>query len=327
VCRQLWEDVMKPFRLLVAAFCTLACAQAGAQYPNRPIRLVVPFAAGGAAEVGSRVLAQALAQSLGQPVVVEAKPGADGQVAGAEIMRAVPDGYTLFNGTATGLSYVPAVRKTPYDPIADFTPISTFYIASFFLYVHPSLPAKSMAELVEYLRANPGKVAFATAASTAMMASLELMANTKTQTIHVSYKGEAPAVPDLLTGRVQMMFATPLAGLQHTKDGKLRALVTTAPQRSPLFPDVPTLKEAGLPELSVMSWGGIFGPARVPKEIVERLSREITLALKRPDVVAQIQGTGLSVRGSPPDELAAVVKGQLEVWRRAVREGKIAPQD
>jgi len=278
---------MKPFRLLVAAICTLACAHAGAQYPIRPIRLVVPFAAGGAAEVGSRVLAQALSQSLGQPVVVEAKPGADGQLAGAEVMRAAPDGYTLFNGTATGLSYVPAVRKTPYDPIADFTPVSTFYIASFFLTCTPACPR------------NPWPSCWSTcgriqarsplAASTAMMASIELMANTNTQTIHVSYKGEAPAVPDLLTGRVQLMFATPLAGLQHTKDGKLRALVTTAPQRSPLFPDVPTLREAGLPELSVMSWGGIFGPARVPKEIVERLSREIALALKRPDVLEQIQ--------------------------------------
>src|SRR3954468_814709 len=318
---------MNRFRLLVAAFCLLAWIDAGAQYPNRPIRLVVPFAVGGAAEIGSRVLAQALSQSLGQPVVVEAKPGADGQLAGAEIMRAVPDGYTLFNGTATGLSYAPAVRKVPYDPVADFTPISTFYIASFFLYVHPSVPAKSMAELVEYLRANPGKVAFGTAASTAMMASIELMANTQTQTIHVSYKGEAPAVPDLLTGRVQLMFATPLAGLQPTKDSKLRAVVTTSPQSSQLSPDVPPLREAGLPDLSVISWGGIFGPARVPREIVARLSREIALALKRPDVLEQIQRTGLSVRGSPPEELAVVVKNQLEVWRRAVREGKIAPQD
>jgi len=318
---------MNQFRSLVAALCLLACLDASAQYPTKPIRLVVPFAAGGAAEVGSRALAQALSQSLGQPVVVEAKPGADGQLAGAEIMRAAPDGYTLFNGSATGLSYVPAVRRAPYDPLADFTPISSFYIASFFLYVHPSLPAKSMAELVEYLRANPGKVAFGTAASTAMMASIELMANTKTQTIQVSYKGEAPAVPDLLTGRVPLMFATPLAGLQHTREGRLRALVTTAPQRSPLFPDVPTLREAGLPELSVVSWGGIFGPARLPKEIVERLSREITLALKRPDVQEQIVRTGLSVRGSPPDELAAVVKEQLEIWRRAVREGKISAQD
>jgi len=318
---------MKSSRLLIGAFCMLACAHAGSQYPNRPIRLVVPFAVGGAAEVGSRVLAQALSQSLGQPIVVEAKPGADGQLAGAEIMRAAPDGYTLFNGTATGLSYVPAVRKTPYDTVADFTPISTFYNASFFLYVHPSVPAKTMPELIAYLRANPGKVAFATAASTAMMASIELMANTQTQAIHVSYKGESLAVPDLLTGRVQLMFATPLAGLQHTKEGKLRALVTTAPQRSPLFPGVPTLKEAGLLDLSVMSWGGIFGPARVPKEIVERLSREIARALKRPDVLQQIERTGLSVRGSPPEELALVVKEQLELWRRAVREGKIAAQD
>src|SRR5438552_4686368 len=167
---------MTPFRSLVAAVCLLACLDAGAQYPSKPIRLVVPFAAGGAAEIGSRVLAQALTQSLGQPVIVETRPGADGQVAGAEVMRAAPDGYTIFNGTASGLSFVPAVRKAPYDPVADFTPISTFYIASFFLYVHPSLPAKSMAELVEYLRANPGKVAFGTAASTSMMASVELMA-------------------------------------------------------------------------------------------------------------------------------------------------------
>ena len=318
---------MNQFRSLAAAVCLLAWLDAGAQYPNKPIRLVVPFAAGGAAEIGCRALAQALSQSLGQPVIVEARPGADGQIAGVEVMRAAADGYTLFNGTATGLSYVPAVRKAPYDPTADFTPLSTFYIASFFLYVHPSVPAKSIAELIDYARANPGKLSYGTAASTAIILTADLLAHTRTQMVHVPYKGEALAMPDLLAGRIQLMFGTPLTGAQHTRDGKLRALVTMLPERSPSLPDVPTLREAGLPEPSVASWGGMFGPAKLPRDIVERLSREITLALKRPDVQEQMLRAGLAPRGSPPEELAVLVKQQLDAWRRAVREGKIERQD
>jgi tripartite-type tricarboxylate transporter receptor subunit TctC len=272
-------------------------------------------------------VAQALSLSLGQPVVVETKPGADGQLAGAEIMRAAPDGYTILNGTASGLSYAPAVRKTPYDPIADFTPISMFFTATFFLYAHPSVPANSMSELIAHLKANPGKLSYGTATSTAILATAELMANTGTQMTHVPYKGEAVALPDLLAGRVQLMFATPAGGLQQAKDGRLRVLVTALAERSVLMPDVPTLKEVGLPELVTVPWGGFFGPAKLPKEIVDRLSREITIALKRPEVQEQMLRVGFAARGSPPQELATLVREQLEILRRAVRDGKLQSQE
>ncbi len=306
------------------AVAGLISAPALAQYPSKPIRILVPFAAGGSADIGTRAVAQALSRSLGSPVVVETKPGADGQIAGVEVAKSAPDGYTLFMGSTTALFFVPAVRRTPpYDPASDFTPISSFYATSYFVFVHDRVPASSLRELIEYARTNPGKLAYGTGNSTSILVTAELLANANAEMFHVPYKGDAPVVLDLITGRIQMTIGSPGPAMPHVKNGKLRALATLLPERSALLPDVPTITEAGYPAPKVRGWGGFFAPAKLPTDITERLSREINAALRRADVREQLAKGGYEPLGSSPAELAALVKEQREVWRRAIREAGI----
>ena len=311
----------------VLAACALMAGSAAAQYPNKPIRIIVPFASGGGGELGARIIAQPLSQALGQPVIVETRPGADGQIAALETARAAPDGYTLFTGSAGAMAAVPAIRRTaPYDPLADFTPISSFYTASFFVFVHPSVQTRSLGELIDYARTNPGKLSYGSGNMFSVVATAQLLQQTRTSMVHVPYKGEGPAVLDFITGRIQVMLATPAATLVHLKEGKLRALATTLPQRSSILPDVPTFAEAGLPEPRVTPWTGFFGPAGLPRPVIERLSREINLILKRDEVHEQMAKLGFAVRGSSPEELAEFLKGQLVAWRQGIREAGI-PQE
>jgi tripartite-type tricarboxylate transporter receptor subunit TctC len=304
----------------LAAFCAVASAQ----YPNKPIRLLVPFAAGGAAELGARIFALPLGQALGQPVIVEAKPGGDGVIAADAVMKAAPDGYTLFYPSNTAFSYVPATRKVaPYDPVADFTPVSLIGIYGFFLFVHPSVPANTAAELIAYARANPGKLNYGTGNSTSIVMTAQLKQLEALDIVQVPYKGDAPLTIDLLAGRLQFAIATPGTAAPQVKAGKLRALAAMFPSRSPLMPDVPTAAEAGLGKLSVTPWGGVFGPAKMPREIADRLSRELVVALKREDVREGLGKLAFEPRGSTPDELAAFLKEQLESWTRTARAAGI----
>jgi tripartite-type tricarboxylate transporter receptor subunit TctC len=309
--------------LALAAFC----AGAGAQYPNKPIRLVVPFPAGGAAELGARIFAQPLGQALGQPVVVEARPGGDGVIAAEAVMKSAPDGYTLLYATNTAFNWVPATRKQPpYDPVADFTPVSLVGYFGFFLFTHPSVPANSVAELLAYARANPGKLNAGTGNSTSQLLTAQWKAFEKLDIVPVPYKGDAPLTIDLLGGRVQMAFATPGSALPQVKEGKLRALAAMFPNRSPLLPDVPTAAEAGLGKLSITPWGGVFGPARMPKEVVDRLARELAVVLQRPEVREGLGKIAFGPKSSTPEELAAFLKVQIEVWRRTAEEVGIKPE-
>ena len=251
----------KPIWLIALFF--LACGVASAQYPNKPIRLIVPFPPGGAAELGARIFSQPLGQALGQPIIIETKPGGDGVIAADAAMKAPADGYTLFYATNTAFSWVPAVRKNPpYDPVADFTPVSLVGTFGFFLFTHPSVPAKSVAELLAYVRANPGKLNYASGNSTSMLTTAQLVLLEKLNIVHVPYKGDAPLSIDLVGGRVQMAFATPGTLAPQVKEGRLRALATLLRSRSPLLPDAPTAAEAGLAGLTITPWGGIFGPAK-----------------------------------------------------------------
>jgi tripartite-type tricarboxylate transporter receptor subunit TctC len=314
-------------KTIAAVFTAMLSGLAAAQYPNRPVRLIVPFPPGGAAELGARIFSQPLGQALGQPVVIETKPGADGAIAAEAAMKAAPDGYTLFYATNTAFSWVPAVRKSPpYDPLTDFTPVSLIGQFGFFIFSHPSVPAGNMAELLAHIRANPGKLNYGSGNSTSMLATAQLVLQEKLDVVHIPYKGDGPLSVDLLGGRVHFAIATPGSAAPQVNEGRLRVLATLLPARSPLLPQAPTMVEAGLRNLSITPWGGVFGPAGMPRPIVDRVSRELAVVLKRPEVHEAFGKLAFEPRSSTPQELAAFVKEQGEVWRRVVAEVGIKPE-
>lgn len=314
-------------KLVAALVAALFCAAAQAQYPTKPVRLIVPFPPGGAAELGARIFAQPLGQALGQPVVIETRPGADGAIAAEATMKAAPDGHTLLYATNTAFCWVPAVRKQPpYDPITDFTPVSMIGQFGFFLFSHPSVPATTVGELLAYIRANPGKLNYGSGNSTAMLATAQLVQREKLDVVHIPYKGDGPLTIDLLGGRIQFALATPGSAAAQVREGKLRALATLLPSRSPLLPEAPTLPEAGVEGLTLTPWGGVFGPKGMPREIVDRLSRELVALLGRPEVREAFGKLAFEPRGSTPEELGAFTKEQLAIWRRLVAELGIQPE-
>src|SRR5438046_874772 len=254
-------------RSLLAAVAMAVPLAVSAQYPAKPVRIVVPFPGGSATDTVTRILANYVAQSLGQPLVVENKAGADGAIAAAEVARSAPDGYTLLMATNSPMSAVPALKKSPpYDPVADFTPITDVGRATFFILVHPSVPAKTLAELIDHARANPGKLNYATGNTTSIVSPAYFASLTGIQLVHVPYKGEPQAVTDLVAGRVQRMFCSSSTSIAQIRDGRLRALVTTLGKRSHMLPEVPTIAEAGMPQFSITSCAELFGPARMPRE-------------------------------------------------------------
>jgi tripartite-type tricarboxylate transporter receptor subunit TctC len=314
-------------RTLLLAVACLFAASAQAQYPNKPIRIVVPFPAGSATDTITRILGQSVSTAVGQPVVVDNKAGADGAIAGAEVVKAAPDGYTLIMATNSPMAVAPAMKKVPpYDPVADFTPITDIGRYTFFLYVNAGFPAKTFQELVAYAKANPGKVNYATGNTTGIVSFAQMNALTGIDMTHVPYRGEPQGITDLVTGRVQMMWATPTTGLAHVKDGKLRAVATNLKARSPLLPEVPTMAEVGVPQYSVVSWAALYGPARMPREIVTRLNKEFTDAMKRPDVHALMEKQAFALSPSSPEELGAFTKSQLEAYRSILRAAGIQPE-
>ncbi len=311
----------------LVAVLGLLSSTAFAQYPNKPIRLIVPFPPAGAAELGARIFAQPLGQALGQPVVIDTRPGADGIIAADAALKAAPDGYTLFYGTNTALSWVPAVKKNPpYDPLADFTPVTLVGHFGFFLFSHPSIPVNTVAELIAHARANPGKLNYGTGNSFSMLTSANFTLQEKLDIAHIPYKGDGPLSIDLLAGRVHMAFATPGTAVQHVKEGRLRALATLLPNRSPLLPDAPTAAEAGLVKAPIVAWGGLFGPAKMPKDIVDRLGREMAVLLARAEVREAFGRLAFEPKSSTPQELAQIVAEQTEAFKKGVREAGIAQE-
>ncbi len=318
---------MKTARFLAAIAFTALAASAAAQYPNKPIKIIVPFPAGSATDTITRILGNSVSQAVGQPVVVENKAGADGAIAGAEVAKAPPDGYTLFMATNSPMAVVPAMKKVPpYDVLTEFTPITDIGRYTFFLFANANVPANTLGELIAYAKANPGKLAYATGNTTGIVSFAQLSALAGIQMLHVPYKGEPAAITDLIGGRVQLIFATPTTGLAHVKDGKLKAIVTSLKKRSPVLPDVPTMAEGGLPKFSILSWAALYGPGKMPRDLTERLNKEFVAAMKRPDVLAQMDKQAFFLNPSTPEELAAFTRDQMNEYRTILRAAGVQPE-
>jgi len=315
-------------RLVIAlAAAALSFSAAAQPFPAKPIRIVCPFPAGSATDTISRILGQSVSQAVGQPVVVDNKAGADGAIAGAEVAKAAPDGYTLLMATNSPMSAVPAMKKSPpYDPVADFTPITDVGRYTFFIVVHPSLPAKSVKELIDYARANPDKISYATGNTTGIVSTAFFASQAGIRMVHVPYRGEPQAIVDLLAGRVQLLFSSSSTSIAHIRDGKLRALATTLGKRSHLLPDLPTIAEAGMPQFKLTSWAGLYGPAKMPREVVERLNKEFVAAMNRPDVQEQMVKHAFQLAPSTPEQLAAHTREQLDSYRNVLRAAGIQPE-
>lgn len=315
-------------RFLVAfALLGLAASAAAQPFPSKPLRIVVPFPAGSATDTVARILGGSVSQAIGQPVVVDNKAGADGAIAASEVAKAAPDGYTMLLATNSPMSVVPVMKKTPpYDPIADFTPITDVGRYTFFIVVHPDVPAKTLQELIGYAKSNPDKLNYATGNTTGIVSTALFQSLAGIKMVHVPYKGEPQAITDLLANRVQLIFASSTTSLPHIREGKLRAIVTTLPKRSPVLPNVPTIAEAGMPEFSIVSWAALFGPAKMPREVTERLNKEFVAAMGRPDVQAAMEKQAFALSPSSPERLGAYVKEQLEAYRKTMAAAGIRPE-
>ena len=316
---------MRKQSLLVAA--SLICLAAGtalAQYPSRPIRFIIGFPPGGSADPATRIVGAALAEQMRQPVVVDNRPGADGALSAELAMRAPADGHTLLFGSVNAMTAAVALRKAPaYDPARDFTPVSMMGRATQFLYVHPAVPAKTLSEFIAHAKANPGKLNSGIPNPLSGFQYIQLARATGTEMLHVPYKGEGPVAPDLLSGRLHSSINSSGTAIGLHKEGKLRALAVMLKNRSPLLPDVPTIDEAGAPQVTVRHWAGVFGPAKLPGEIVARLNKEINTALARSDVREKFLSFGYAIEGSTPEELATISRNDLVLWRKLVKEANV----
>jgi tripartite-type tricarboxylate transporter receptor subunit TctC len=301
-----------------------ASTAALAQYPNKPIRFIVGFPPGGSADPTTRIVGAALQEQLGQPIVVENRPGADSAIAAEQVSKMAADGYTLMFASNSAMTAAVALRKNPtYDPLKDFTPISMVGRATVFFYVHPSVPARTMKEFVDHAKSNPGKLNYGTGNPLSILYNQQLINASGISMLHVPYKGEGPLNPDIIAGRVHSAFLSTGTAVSNAKDGRLRPLAVLLERRSPLLPEVPTITEAGVPEVTVRQWAGIFGPPNLPKDIVARLNKEVNTALQRPDVIAKLQSYGYSPEGSTPERLVEVNRADLELWRKLVKEAGI----
>lgn len=322
---------MKAFTPLIALPLLVAlpvAAQGPVSYPDRAIRIIVPYTAGGAADLISRMVGQKMSQEMGQAVIVENRTGADGTIGAEAVARAAPDGYTILLGDIGNLTFGPAVRRSaPFDPVRDFAPITQLVAAPNILAVHPSLPANSFRDFIAYARANPGKIAYASPGTgTAGHLPGELLKNAAgINIVHIPYKGGAAAVLDVLRGDVQAMFGlSPV--LPHLKDGKLRALATTALKRTPFLPQVPAIAEMGYPGFEATAWYGFLAPAGSPRAVVSRLHDSALRGLRAPDVKASLEAAGNELVGSSPEVFAAYIKAERTKWVEIVAVSGIKAQ-
>jgi len=306
----------------VALLAASTAVQAQA-WPNRPVKYIVNFAPGGTTDILGRMLSAGLTPALGQPVVVENKPGQAGSIGAAECARAAPDGYTLCAGTISSHAINASLySKLPYDPLKDFAPITLLASLPNMLVVHPSVNAGSVRELVALLKANPNKLSFGSAGNgTSQHVSGELFKiMTGTQMQHIPYKGSGPMIPDLLAGQIQLSFENITTAYPQVKSGKLKALAVTSAKRSFVAPEVPTMAEAGLAGYDISSWQALYAPAGTPKEIVARVHAEVVKTLRMPENAKKLQELGLDAGGISPEELTAFMRAEIPRLGKIVKE-------
>ncbi len=306
--------------MLISVLATsLAFAQSA--YPNRSIRLIVPFAAGGGADIIGRVVAQKLTEAFGQQVIVDNRAGAAGNIGAELAAKSAPDGYTLLLVGPNHTTNISLFSKLNYDPVKDFEPVTLVTAAPYVLLVHPSLPARDLKTLISLARSKPGQLIYGSAGNgTAGHLAMEsIKTQAKIDMLHVPYKGSPPLQSDLIGGQVAAGFDNVLSSAPHVKAGRLRALAVSGVKRSPALPDVPTIAQSGLPGFDVTVWQGVLAPAATPREIVARLHTEILGALQKPDVQSRMAALGVDIVGGPPAEFAAFIKRDIEKWALVIK--------
>ncbi|MEK9803228.1 MAG: tripartite tricarboxylate transporter substrate binding protein [Curvibacter sp.] len=315
----------KLLSLLLACGLALALPLSAQTYPSKPIRLLVPFPAGGATDILARALSQELGRKLGQSVVVENKPGAGGTIGAQAGAQAAPDGYTLLLTTSSTHSIGPAINpKIPYNAETDFTPVA--YVASSpqVILVPLSSPAKNLTEFIDYARQNPGRLNYASSGNgTISNLSTEIFkAQSGTFLVHIPYRGTGLSIADLVSGKVDVLFDSVVSGMPHVRDGKLRALAVTSPKRSALVPELPAVAEL-LPGFESVTWFGVYGPRGLPPEIVSRVNQAVNAALAEPDLKERFARLGAETAGGTPQQFAAVVRAESAKWKQVITERKI----
>jgi tripartite-type tricarboxylate transporter receptor subunit TctC len=306
----------------LAFFAVLSHAQS---YPAKPVRIIVPSSTGGAVDGLARLVAQ-ISPSLGQQVIADNRPGANGAIGLELAARSPPDGYTLVLGFLGPLAVNPGLyKKLPYDPLKDFAPITLVAESPLLIVAHPSLPARSVGDLIQFAKARPGQVTYGTGGTgTGGHLTVELFRITAgVDLLHVPYKGVGPALTDVLAGHISLMASSPISSQPHVKAGRLRGLAVTGRARSPALPQVPTMIESGLANFESTTWFGILAPAGTPAAIVSRLNSEINNLLRQPEVRAQVGRLGADPAGNTPDEFAAHIKAEIAKWAKVIKAAKI----
>jgi tripartite-type tricarboxylate transporter receptor subunit TctC len=320
---------MRVFPIFAAACVLAATASAADVYPTRPVRIVVPFPAGGPADALARMVGDKLQASLGQPVVVDNRPGAGGNIGLELVAKSPPDGHTVGLAPTGNLTVNPSLyRNVPYDVTRDFAPVTVIAAVPNILVVNAQVPAKNVGELIAYAKANPGKLNYASPGpgSGAHLAGELLKSSAGIEMVHVPFNGIAPAVTAVVGGDVQVMFAGSTSAMPHVATGKLRALGVASPKRMVSTPALPTLDESGLPGFDVTSWYSIVAPAATPPFVVERLQKEIAKSLESPDVKAKLASLGAEPVGNTPAEFAAMIRSETAKWGKIVRDAGIKPE-
>lgn len=313
---------MKAFLAVVLVFMSLnSSAQ---NWPSKPIRYIVPFPPGAFNDTLGRTIATELTKTLGQPMVVDNRPGGNSVIGTEAAAKSAPDGYTLF-GAALPFSAIQSLHKVSFDVTRDFAPITLAGFSANLLVAHPSFPVNSVKELVEYARRNPGKINYGTSGNgTSVHLAMELFKSmTRTYMLHIPYKGSAPVVADLIAGQVDVMFDNMPNVIGHVRGGKLKALAVTTAQRSPQAPEIPTVAEAGVPGYEQTAWFGVLAPAGTPRDIVNRYNAEIVKLLNSPEVRERFGKQGVEVRTSTPEQFSAFLRSEVDRWGKLIREAGI----